>query len=169
MIPLLLQPKRPKIKASLNKSASFLLPQSNLPKFKGSLKKSALFLLPQPNLPKFKTSPKKSPIFASHENMESYFQNIYLKDPGKMIFIVLLSKYFSKDHLLFNKKYRNHLVLVKPMMLPYYLKHFLQRSKSYFLISPIWHLQFLHSLLSFPNLRVWVLQSKFGILYWMVN
>jgi len=44
----------------------------------------------------------------------------------------------------------DHLDLVNPMMLPYSLKHFLQRRRSYFLMRPIWHLQFLHSLLSLP-------------------
>ena len=59
----------------------------------------------------------------------------------------------------------DHLVLVKPIISPNSLKHFLQRIKSYFLIRPIWHLQFLHSLLSFPYVLKWVLQSRLGIIF----
>jgi hypothetical protein len=58
---------------------------------------------------------------------------------------------------------RCHLVLVKPIISPFSLKHFLQSSRSYLRMSPIWHLHLLHSRLSFPNLRGCVLQSKLGI------
>ena len=67
---------------------------------------------------------------------------------------------------LIDKLYRSeypHLVLVNPTISPKSLKHFLQRRRSYLRMRPAWHLHLLHSRLSLPNLRGWVLQRRLGI------
>jgi len=65
-------------------------------------------------------------------------------------------------HKLYRSEYP-HLVLVNPTISPKSLKHFLQRRRSYLRMRPVWHLHLLHSRLSLPNLRGWVLQRRLGI------